>query len=82
MRGLQKKLSGAAKYLTPPAFPMPTWEYAIIQFVHLVELADVNHQINEMGTCGWELCERREVGTGMLRATDGHFGFVFKRRTS
>lgn len=77
----QRKMKPVEMYLTPPAVPVPTWEYAVVQFSNLEMLASIREQFDAMGAFGWEMCERRETGTGPARGD--HFStFIFKRRTS
>lgn len=79
----EKKMSGVDKYLTQPRVAVPTWEYAVISFIEKwANLDDIRTQINLMGAHGWEMCERRDEGTGMTRAQGGWFTLFFKRRTS
>jgi len=80
----EAKVSGVDKYLTEPKVPMPTWEYAVISFLDKwADLNEVRRQINAMGAHGWEMCERRDSGTGAMRSQDDSwFTLIFKRRTS
>jgi hypothetical protein len=77
------KLSGSSQYLTEPRMQVPTFEYAIIQYPsNAVSLDSIRTEINAMGSHGWELCERRDSGTGVARGGDLFFTLFFKRRTS
>lgn len=81
MTRAQQKLTGAGQYLTQPRVPVATWEYAVIHVPERGDLDALREQLNTMGSYGWELCERRDTGTGTTRG-DGYVGFLFKRRTT
>lgn len=75
-------LSGASKYFTQPRVAMPTWEYAFIQHPKSLQTMEaIQRECDQMGAYGWEMCERRDSGTGIIRQ-DLYFTLVFKRRTS
>lgn len=76
------KLSGAQKYMTPPSVDQDKWEYAFIQYPESLQTMDtINREVNQLGAYGWELCERRDRGTGIVRQ-DMYFTLIFKRRTA
>lgn len=77
---VSERATGVSKYTDRP-YNGPQWEYAVVNFVDKwTNLDDMRSQLDHMGAYGWEICERRDEGTGVTRQGGGFVTFVFKRR--
>jgi len=73
------------QYLTAPSMDVPKWEYAVLRYEWAVNKLDtIQHDINEMGACGWALADERKLVNSVQTypAPNIHLTLIFKRRTA